>query len=86
MPPKIFLVAGNKKTKLDENTVNVLDFAEIENVDIVVRPYSWEVSGHSGVKAYVKNMYVTIVKDEFEDKYADVPDSAMSSVDFEPFA
>lgn len=68
-PPKIYLISGNSKTLLDEESCSVLDHAEIENVDIVVRPYCWDVSGKSGVKAYVKNMYVTIKEDEFEAKY-----------------
>lgn len=71
-PPNIFLISGGKKTKLNEDTVSVLDYAEIENVDLIIRPYSWEVSGKSGVKAYVKNMYVTIVENEFEKKYRDL--------------
>ena len=71
-PPNIFLISGGKKTKLNEDTVSVLDYAEIENVDLIIRPYNWEVSGKSGVKAYVKNMYITIVENEFEKKYKDL--------------
>lgn len=68
-PPNIWMITGNKKTKLDEDTVSVLDYAEIENIDIIVRPYTWEVNDKGGIKAYVKNMYVTIVENEFEKKY-----------------
>lgn len=68
-PPKIWLITGGKKTELTEDTISVLDYAEIENVDVIVRPYVWEVNGKSGVKAYVKNMYVTIAENEFEKKY-----------------
>ena len=68
-PPNIWMITGNKKTKLTEDTISVLDYAEIENVDIIVRPYTWEVNGKGGIKAYVKNMYVTIVENEFEKKY-----------------
>lgn len=71
-PPNVFLISGGKKTKLNEDTISVLDYAEIENVDLIIRPYSWEVSGKSGVKAYVKNMYVTIAENEFEKKYRDL--------------
>ena len=71
-PPNIYLISGGKKTKLNEDTVSVLDYAEIENVDLIIRPYNWEVSGKSGIKAYVKNMYVTIVENEFEKKYRDL--------------
>ena len=88
-PPKIVMVTetivqdpsspdGNKQIRkgliLSEETVGLLDSAEIINCDLEIRPYNWgpDDNGKSGIKAYLKTLYATIKSDPFADKYRDV--------------
>ena len=68
-PPRVVMLAGDSRTNLDENSVETLDWAEISNVDLIARGYEWAVQGKSGIKAYLKTLFVTIEEDDLERKY-----------------
>lgn len=69
VPPKIVEVTSRNRVALNEDTVGILDTAELKSVDVEVSPYHWEVGGHSGITAYLKTMYATIEEDPFAAKY-----------------
>jgi len=71
-PPRIVLVTTRGRTNLTEEDVETLDWVDITNVDLIVRPYNWDVNGKNGVKAYLQSMYVTIEEDDLERKYAEM--------------
>ena len=68
-PPRIVLITSRGRTNLDESQVEMLDWADITNVDLIVRPYEWTVNDKSGIKAYLQSLYVTIEEDPLEQKY-----------------
>jgi hypothetical protein len=70
-PPRVVMISGTRRTNLTEKTVEVLDWADISNVDLIITPYEWTVNDKSGIKAYLKSLYVTIEEDELERKYAE---------------
>lgn len=86
-PPIINLINSRGKKRLDEDTVDQLDWSRIENCDLIIRPYNYPaIKGRpAGVSAYLKAIYVTISEDEFAEKYADVPDLDEASEEYDNF-
>lgn len=74
-PPRIVIITSKGRIDLGADEVDMLDYADIKQWDVILNPYSWEVSGNSGIKAYLKSAFVTINEDELELKYADVQDA-----------
>lgn len=73
-PPEVTMITQRGRTRLPEDLVDMLDYADIEHVDMIISPYEWSVNGRTGVKAYLHKIFVTIVEDDLELKYADLPE------------
>lgn len=83
-PPKIIIVTSKGETRLDEETVNMLDWAEKEEVDLTINPRYWDKDGVTKIKAYLRTLRVKIYEDELEkeidERYSNAPAGAMDAV------
>lgn len=70
--PAIYVRSGNSiPTRLNEETVGILDEIDILGVDMDLRPYDWEVNGKEGRTAYLQAMEVTQNIDRFAARWAE---------------
>ena len=69
-PPQVTLLTSTSRTLLSEDTIEMLDAADIRTVDLICNAYHWDVNGKTGIKAYLQTMFVTINEDELMLKYA----------------
>ena len=70
--PNVYLITGDRRNELDEESIGCLDNIDIESVDMDIRPYDWEVNGKTGRTAYLQSMQVLQRIDRFAAKYADM--------------
>lgn len=59
-----------------------LDNADIIHADLIIGRYEWNVNGNTGVKAKLRDAYITIKPNRFEERFFEVPDSAMNTQTF----
>ena len=71
--PRVVVITSRGRTEIGERDIANLDWAEFSNVDLIVRPFHWDFNGGKGTKAYLKSLYVTLLEDELEQRYAHVP-------------
>lgn len=72
--PNVYLITGDRRNELDEESIACLDNIDIESVDMDIRPYDWEVNGRTGRTAYLQSMQVVQRIDRFAARYASVND------------
>lgn len=68
--PRVVLHTKRNDTELTEETVGLLDNADILTCDMVINPSHWEANGATGISGYLDSMHVVIQEDYFADKYA----------------
>lgn len=68
--PNVYLITGDRRNELDEESISCLDNIDIESVDMDIRPYYWEVNGKTGCTAYLQSIQVIQRVDRFAAKYA----------------
>lgn len=71
-PPRVYLITddGTKETLLNEDSVKILDNADIKTVDLSISPYHYNVNGKEGTSGYLNEMYVTLYESKFSRKYS----------------
>lgn len=69
-PPRMFLITHGGRTPIDEETIELLDWVDIRTVDLTIRPYEWAVRDKSGIKAYLKTLYIVVQEDPLDLKWA----------------
>lgn len=68
-PPTIVMITSRGRTYLDEDTIETLDNIDIQQADLIIRPYDWAVNGNTGRKAYLQSLYITVNEDPLMLKY-----------------
>jgi hypothetical protein len=80
-PPRILLITKKGQSTLEEDSVDILDWAEINIADLVISASPWEVSGKKGIKAYLQKAFITLSEDDLETKYHQASVAARRSDD-----
>lgn len=70
-PPRVVIVSQRGKTDLDENSVSILDWSEIQSADVTINPY-FHPDNNGRCTAYLSRLFVQVIEDELEIKYADI--------------
>ena len=73
--PNVYLQTGDRRNRLDEESIGCLDNIDIVGVDLDIRPYDWIIqegtkNEKSGRSAYLQNILVIQDVDRFAERFA----------------
>lgn len=68
--PAAYVRSGDSVTRLNKDTIDMLDEIDIQSVDLDIRAYDWEVNDKTGRSAYLQAINVTQNIDRFGARYA----------------
>lgn len=81
-PPTIVMISGNRGTTLTEETVSLLDTADIQKADVAINPRDYiKRDGTPGRTAYCLSLYATIAENPYAEKYRNLIMSGRSDVE-----
>lgn len=63
--PRVYLITGNRRNELDEDSIAMLDDIDIASVDLDIRPYDGEGRFGPHRTAYLQSIYVVQEIDRF---------------------
>lgn len=64
-PPSIVIKNGTVRTQFDEPMLDVLDWAELSNVKLMINGSAYTTPTNSGIKAYLSRMIADISEADF---------------------
>lgn len=68
--PRVYLISGEHRSRLTEETVGMLDDIEIRSVDLDISPYDNEINGKPYRTAYLQSICITQEIDRFAARFA----------------
>ena len=73
--PNVYLQTGDRRNRLNEESIGCLDNIDIVDVDLDIRPYDWIIqegtkNEKSGRSAYLQNILVIQDVDRFAERFA----------------
>ena len=67
--PNIYLISGENKIEITEETVGMLDDIDIRSVDLDIRPFDGESRGNAFRAAYLQGMWIVQEVDRFASRF-----------------
>lgn len=72
-PPRLILISSRGRNTLNEELAEMIDYADFDTIDLIIRPYDWKMrgTGNTGRKAMLHSFYGKLTEDVLQRKYAD---------------